>query len=96
MNFYYITGIIMIAVAIVINYSINRRRFYRRGPGGLQHFNRYSESVIVTVAERLGKFIALVLFLLGIGALMAGRHQQNLQKKIGPTSEHLQRNSNRQ
>lgn len=37
---YYILGIILITAG-VINYSINRRRFYRRSPDGLQLLNLF-------------------------------------------------------
>ena len=69
---YYILGIISIAAGGIINYSINRRRFYRRGPAGLQHFRTYSGAVAVTWLERLGKLVAILLICVGIFFLFAG------------------------
>lgn len=40
-----IIGIIVFLGGVALNMSINRRRFYRRGPGGLQHFESYGKAV---------------------------------------------------
>lgn len=69
---YYILGIVLIAVGVTINYLINRRRFYRRGPAGLQHFKTYSGAVATTWLERVGKLIVILLIITGIFFLFAG------------------------
>lgn len=69
-------GAVMILTGIIINYAINRRRFYRRGPAGLQHFKTYGGAVVTTWLERLGKLIAIILILLGIGAFITGHDKK--------------------
>ena len=69
---YYIVGIILLVVGIVINTAINRRRFYRRGPGGLQHYRTYSGAVSSRFIEGIGKIIAIILILLGLASLLTG------------------------
>jgi hypothetical protein len=79
---YYILGIILIAAGVVINYSINRRRFYRRGPAGLQHFKTYSGAVATTWLERVGKLIAILLILFGVFFLFAGYKGQAIMGQL--------------
>ncbi len=43
-----IIGIIVFPGGVALNMSINRRRFYRRGPGGLQHFESYGKAVDIS------------------------------------------------
>ena len=45
---------------------VNRRRFYRRGPGGLQHFSRYSKAVLISMFEGFLMFVSIPLIILGI------------------------------
>ncbi|MEE1947257.1 hypothetical protein VRU48_19175 [Pedobacter sp. KR3-3] len=86
---YYVTGAILILGGLAINVSINRRRFYRRGPGGLQHFDSYSKAVFTTWGERLGKLVAIALILIGIGVMLTGRSIQNelTKKTITPQNQ---------
>lgn len=63
---YTIPGIILVVVGIVINVTINRNRFYRRNPSGLQQFKNYGSAVLTTYGERLGKLLAWVLIIVGI------------------------------
>jgi len=62
-----ITGIVMLAVGIIINYIISRRRFYRRSITGMQVFKTYEHAWVTRWIERIGKLIA---FLLIIGGLI--------------------------
>lgn len=39
--------------AIAVRFIIGRRRFKRRGIGGLQHFNSYSNAVFTMFIEKL-------------------------------------------
>lgn len=75
-SFFYIFGAVMLIGGIAINIWVNRRRFSRRGPGGLQHFSTYSKSVFTTLGERIAKILALVMIVLGIGALLYGHKLQ--------------------
>ncbi|MCD8739042.1 hypothetical protein LT679_00385 [Mucilaginibacter roseus] len=51
-------GLALLAVCLFIRYQIGKRRFNRRGIGGVQHFSGYDRSVIVTLLERLLLIIA--------------------------------------
>ncbi len=60
-------GYLFLIVGIIIRYSIGRRRFNRRGAGGLQHFNvSYAFAVIITFLEWCFTWIAYATILLGI------------------------------
>lgn len=69
---YYVIGIILIIIGIIINVSINRRRFYRRSPTGLQQFKTFGGAVLTTWSEKLGKLLAMALILLGLFVLATG------------------------
>lgn len=45
-------AIILIIICFVIRYAINKRRFKRRGIGGLQHFQNYEHAWIITLVEK--------------------------------------------
>lgn len=86
-----IIGVILLLGGIALNISINRRRFYRRGPGGLQHFESYGKAVGTTFLERIGKIIAFLLIVIGLFLTISYfllpdlkpeiQHQQNLEQK---------------
>lgn len=76
MNFYYVAAVALVVLAFGLNIAINRRRFYRRGVGGLQHFNSYGKAIATTWLERLGKLLAIVLVLSAIGMMGKGCKQQ--------------------
>lgn len=80
MNWYYVAAAVLFIIGFAINVSINRRRFYRRGPAGLQHFNSYGKAVLTTWGERLGKLLALALILLAIGIAGTGYRLQQEKK----------------
>jgi uncharacterized membrane protein len=86
MNLYYIIGAILLAIGLIINYSINRRRFNRRGVGGLQQFDSYGKAVVTTWLERFGKLIAIILIIFGIGILFLG-HDKKAQQNIVPKAQ---------
>ncbi len=58
-------GIVMLVAGIAIRYFIGRRRFNRRGVGGLQHFANYERAVFITLLERVFIWIANILMLFG-------------------------------
>lgn len=64
--FLLIIGLVLFLLGVVLNVSINRRRFYRRGPGGLQHFESYGKAVGVSFMERIGKIVALLFIVAGL------------------------------
>lgn len=57
------TVLILVVVGIAIRLLVNRRRFYRRGMGGLQHFNSYCSALITRIFERLLMGISILLFI---------------------------------
>jgi len=59
-------GIFVIVVAIGLIYWINRRKFYRRSAAGVEMFSRYSTAVTVRFFERVGKWFAYALIILGV------------------------------
>ncbi|WP_317041466.1 MULTISPECIES: molybdenum ABC transporter permease [Chryseobacterium] len=81
-----VMGIGFLILGLALRYWINRRKFYRRGPAGAEGFSSYERSVIVTLAERFGKWIAYALIILGIGFLWTARtfkkDQERRQKSI--------------
>lgn len=82
MNWYYVIAAVLFIIGIVVNTAINRRRFYRRGPGGLQHYSSYGKAVATTWLELLGKLVALVLILFAIGFASLGYRHQQVNKKV--------------
>jgi len=43
----------LIALCLLIRYSIGRRRFNRRGVAGLQQFSSYHHFVVITTIEKI-------------------------------------------
>lgn len=93
MNPYYFVGGIMVLLGIVINMVINRRRFYRRGPGGLQHFKSYSQSVFIGGLEKLGKLLAILLIICGVLFLLTANKIYNVSKPDIKNLESSNRNA---
>lgn len=61
-----IYALCFMVIGFIIRYVIGRRRFNRRGIGGLQHFSSYGIGLITTIAEWLFKWIANLLIVIGI------------------------------
>lgn len=59
-------GIIVIGIAIGLIYWINRRKFYRRNAVGAEGFSSFESSVFTRFIERVGKWIAYTLIIIGI------------------------------
>lgn len=56
--------VILLIICFTIRYAINKRRFKRRGFGGLQHFNYYEYAWIITFVEKtlmVLTFIAIII-----------------------------------
>jgi len=64
-NHYLPLGVGLVAIGMFIRYHIGRRRFNRRGIGGLQQFPTYGRFIFTMIVER-------VIFLLGTLCLWAG------------------------
>ena len=61
-----VIGIIFLVAGLGLRYWINRRKFYRRSAAGVEMFSRYSTAVFVRFLERVGKWIAYALIILGV------------------------------
>lgn len=58
-------GLLLLALGLFIRYHISRRRFNRRGIGGLQQFPTYGRFIFTVAIER-------VIYFLGTLSLWAG------------------------
>jgi hypothetical protein len=65
MNNSFLTAMILTAIGLLLRYHIGRRRFNRRGIGGLQQFPTYSRFIFTMAVEK-------VIFFIGTIALLAG------------------------
>jgi hypothetical protein len=61
-----ITGMILTAIGLWFRYQISRRRFNRRGIGGLQQFPTYGRFIFTMVVEKVVYFIATLCLLAGL------------------------------
>ena len=66
MNTSLIIGVSIILFGMYLRYWINRRRFYRRGPNGLEQFSNYEKSVATRSVEGLCKLLAYAFILIGL------------------------------
>lgn len=61
-----IISIVFLLVGFSLRYLINRRKFNRRGVGGIEEFSSYEKATILRYIERLGKWIAYILIAIGV------------------------------
>jgi len=61
-----IIGIVAIILGGYLRYWINKNRFDRRNPSGLQQFTSYNKSLAITGFERVVKTIGMLLVLVGL------------------------------
>ncbi|MBE9663077.1 hypothetical protein [Mucilaginibacter myungsuensis] len=61
---------------MLIRYQIGKRRFNRRGSGGVQYFSSYGKAVAVGLLERLCLFVANVCGLAGLFLLAVEGYNQ--------------------
>lgn len=78
-----VLGIIALVLGLGLRYWINRRKFYRRSPMGSEGFSSYEKSVAVTFLERLGKWIAYALIILGLLFLWSYYKQKKAKEQTG-------------
>lgn len=67
-----IVGLALIITGWAIRYKINQRRFYRRGPAGLEWFSSYRRAVLTRFIEGLAGILGKLLIFFGILSLLAG------------------------
>jgi membrane protein DedA with SNARE-associated domain len=61
-----VLGIIPLVIGIGLIYWVSRRKFYRRNAVGAEGFSSFESSVFIRFVERIGKWIAYVLIIIGI------------------------------
>lgn len=59
-------GICLLGGGFGLRVWVERKRFYRRGPGGLQHFSRYSKAVLISMVEGFLMFVSIPMMILGM------------------------------
>jgi hypothetical protein len=59
-------GLLLVAIGSFIRYHIGRRRFNRRGIGGLQQFPSYGRFIFTVTVERIIHFIGTLALLAGL------------------------------
>lgn len=80
MNYpFLVVGIIAFIVGLLLSAFINKRRFNRRNPAGLQQYSSYEKSVFVSLIEQVGKIIAYILIALGL-FVMVGTYLENARR----------------
>lgn len=65
-TFQLVFGIVITVIGIGLIYWINRRKFNRRNAAGIEGFSSFEASVFVRFIERIGKWIAYALTILGV------------------------------
>ena len=61
-----VLGIIPLVIGIGLVYWISRRKFYRRNAVGAEGFSSFEASVFTRFIERIGKWLAYALIIIGI------------------------------
>lgn len=76
-----VLGIIPLVIGIGLLYWINRRKFYRRNAAGVELFSGYNTAITVRFLERMGKWIAYALFIIGILFIWSYRQMKKDKEK---------------
>ena len=84
-------GIIALIIGVSLRYWINRRKFYRRGPMGVEGFSSYEKSVVITFFERVTKWISIGFIIFGLLMLWSYSKKESKEKRPVPIKvENLQ------
>jgi hypothetical protein len=75
-------SIISLFVGFSLRYWINRRKFYRRGPMGVEGFSSYEKSVVITFFERVTKWISIGFIIFGLLMLWSYSKKKSSEKKL--------------
>ncbi len=59
-------GFYLLLIGFFIRFVIGKRRFKRRGIGGLQHYNSFLIALVVITVEWLLNLLGLMAILLGV------------------------------
>lgn len=74
-------GIIITIIGIGLVYWINRRKFYRRNALGAEGFSSFESSVFIRLIERIGKWCAYALIIIGVLFLWSYSRQKKAYEK---------------
>lgn len=74
-------GIIALLIGVSLRYWINRRKFYRRSPMGIEGFSSYEKSVVITFFERVTKWISIGFIIFGLLMLWSYSRKKSSEKK---------------
>ena len=80
-----VLGIIPLVIGIGLIYWVNRRKFYRRNAVGAEGFSSFEASVFTRFIERIGKWCAYALIIIGI--LFVWSYSQMKKEKEKKQSE---------
>jgi hypothetical protein len=84
-------GIIALIIGVSVRYWINRRKFYRRNPMGLEGFSSYEKSVVTIFLEGSLKWISFGLIIFGLLMLWSYSKKESKEKRPVPIKvENLQ------
>ena len=84
-------GIIALIIGVSLRYWINRRKFYRRSPMGVEGFSSYEKSVVTTFFEGSLKWISFGLIIFGLLMLWSYSKKESKEKRPVPIKvENLQ------
>ncbi|WP_369765004.1 molybdenum ABC transporter permease [Flavobacterium sp. WC2429] len=75
-------GIIALIIGVSLRYWINRRKFYRRCPMGVEGFSSYEKAVVVTFFERVTKWISFIIIVFGLFMLWSYSKKKSSEKKL--------------
>ena len=68
-------SIVSLFIGLSLRYWINRRKFYRRSPMGVEGFSSYEKSVVITFFERVTKWTSIGFTIFGL--LMLWSYSRN-------------------
>ncbi|MBW7941046.1 MAG: molybdenum ABC transporter permease [Candidatus Kuenenia stuttgartiensis] len=74
-------GIVAIVIGLGLIYWINRRKFYRRNAMGAEGFSSFEAAVFIRFIERIGKWIAYALIIIGIVSIWTYSQIKKEQKQ---------------
>lgn len=84
-----VIGIIPTVIGIGLIYWINRRKFYRRNGMGAEGFSSFEASVFIRFIERVGKWIAYILIILGVVTIWSYTQMKKTKKKQEVKTEQI-------
>jgi len=66
-------GIILCLIGLLLCYIIGKRRFNRRGIGGLQQYSSYAAALVISNIERLVRLAGIAAIIVGVLLLITAK-----------------------